>query len=431
MKSHYNQRAMVGIPLGATLVAAALVLAIGRMIPIGGSALLFSIGYAIYLWGCAELAKAKGYTAAQGVVIGIVLTALALLILPDRSKMSRAEREAEDRDDEADRKAEEERRPLTKRQKGLAWFFGLVFVTIGLALIVGYEIYWARVVVPEREGMATAVTVSADKPDPKHDGKLVHVTGALAGAEQLADPEFGVAVDALRLRRRVWMRQWEQGGVQSKSSYSTEDTATHKKTTLLKTKTYSYTPVWSEEVINSRSFHDSGHDNPTAKTIPDRAVTAAQVSLGGFAVGPELVKQLDNFQSATLSAANLAGLAQPLRAKAQLADGEIYVGPDPRQPAIGDLKVKIEFAPATDVTVLAQQDGRKLVPYAVAKSGSIAQLRVGTLSVQEMIGQFIQGEIRTRIVVWVFGSLALLVGGIIIAVARKPSRQTRLSRARN
>ena len=57
---------------------------------------------------------------------------------------------------------------------------------------------------PEREGMTAAISVSADKPDSQNDGKLIYVTGELAGVETLADSEFGVAVDALKLRRRVW-----------------------------------------------------------------------------------------------------------------------------------------------------------------------------------------------------------------------------------
>ncbi len=419
MNAHFKQRAVIAIPLGATLVAAALMLAIRHLIPGGGIAILLLTGYVIYLWGCAALAKAKGYTAAQGVLIGIVLTAFVLLVIPDRSKLSKAQRDKEDRADEEERRAQD--RPLTGRQKVVLWLLGLFLGLVGLAIIVGYEVYWARVVVPEREGMSAAISVSADKPDPYHDGQLVHVTGALEGDGGLADPDFGVTVDALRLRRRVWMRQWEQGTVQSRSSYSTIDATTHKETTLLKTRTYNYTQVWSEKVINSRSFFNGGHDNPTAKAIPDWERSVGQISLGGFAVAPELVKKLDDFQDVPLSDRNLDGLPPALRAKAQIVGGKIYVGADPQRPAIGDLKIEIEFAPKTNVTVLAQQNGKKLVPYAVAQSGSIAQLRVGTFSVHDITAQLAQRELRVRMLVWVFGGFAMLMGVVIIAAARKQS----------
>ena len=65
----------------------------------------------------------------------------------------------------------------------------------------------------------------------------------------------------------------------------------------MKTTTYTYSPVWSEKLIDSRSFHNFGHDNPPTKAIPDREMAAAQISLGGFAMAPELVQQLDYFNS--------------------------------------------------------------------------------------------------------------------------------------
>jgi beta-lactamase regulating signal transducer with metallopeptidase domain len=83
------------------------------------------------------------------------------------------------------------------------------------------------------------------------------------------------------------------------------------------------------------------------------------------------------------------------------------------------LKVKFEFAPAATASVIARQNGNNLSPYAVAKSGSIAQLRVGTFSVQEMTRQFAKDEFQTRLLVWVFGGLVILFGSVVIAVARR------------
>jgi hypothetical protein len=420
MKTHNKQTPTIGIFLGLALVGIAAFCASRHLIPGTGVLILILSGFVIYLAGCAGLGKAKGYTGVQGILVGMIFPPFLVLLMPDRTKMSKAERDQAEREEAEEAKADRaaKRRPLKGAKKGVAWLFGLFFLTLGTAIVVGYEIYWARVIVPEREGMATAISVNTDKLDPQNDGKLIHVTGELTGVENLTDPEFGVAVDALRLRRRVWMYQWEQGSLQSQSSYGTEDSKGNS-TTYLKTKTYNYSKDWSEKIISSGSFYNAGHDNPATKAIPDRAVDATKITLGVFTVTSELVGQIDNFQAVPLSDTNLSTLSEPIHGRAKLFDGGIYVGTNVDQPAIGDLKVKFESAPAATVSVIAKQNGTNLSPYAVAKSGSIAQLRVGTFSVQEMTSQFAKDEFQSRMLVWVAGGVLILFGSLIIAIARR------------
>jgi hypothetical protein len=305
-------------------------------------------------------------------------------------------------------------------KKAFAWLVGFIFVIFGIGLVTGVEIYWARVVIPERESLGTAVSVSPDKPESQNNGKLIQVVGLLGGSETLTDSEFNVAVDALRLRRHVWMWQWEQENVQSKSSYGVEDSH-GKTTTLLNTKTYNYMEVWSEKLINSQSFYNSGHDNPTEMKIPARAVSATKVSLGAFLLSPELVEQIDNFQTVPISDKNLSSLDSSLQMKTKLDGDEIYIGTDPKQPAIGDLKVKFEYTPATTVSIIARQDGNNLLPFAVTKTASVALLQVGSHSIQDMTHQFNSDNMKWRAVAWSMGLVATLVGGLIMLIVRKSS----------
>jgi len=327
------------------------------------------------------------------------------------------QRDSQDAEEQDAREAAK-RRPLKGAKKAFAWLLGLFFFALGVAIVVGYEIYWARVVVPERKSLATAISIGADKLDPQNDGKLVYVVGELTGTEKLTDSEFGVAADALRLRRRVWMYQWEQGGVASKSTYGVEDSHGNT-TTLLKTRTYDYSKNWSEKVIDSRSFYNAGHDNPAKKEIPDRAVAAAKITLGVFTVAPELVEQMDNFQTVPVSDKNISAIAGSLRAKAKLAGDEIYFGTSAGQPAIGDLKVKFESAPPATASVIARQNGNNLSPYQVANAGSVVLLRVGTYSVPEMVAQFAKTNSQGRTLIWVAGCVLILFGTLLIKIARR------------
>src|SRR5450631_4296928 len=159
MKSHNKQTPTIGIFLGLTLIGVAVLCAFRHLMPGIGILILILCGYFIYLAGCAGLGKAKGYTAGQGMLVGMIFPALLVLIMPDRTKMSKVERAEAEREeaDEYHAGRAAKRRPLKGSKKAFAWLFGLFFLAVGLAVIVGYEIYWARVVVPERAGLAAAI----------------------------------------------------------------------------------------------------------------------------------------------------------------------------------------------------------------------------------------------------------------------------------
>src|SRR5512140_251368 len=53
-----------------------------------------------------------------------------------------------------------------------------------------------------------AAVVHVEKLDPGNEGKLVHVSGEAKTDEILADDEYGVMANALRLARRVEMYQY-------------------------------------------------------------------------------------------------------------------------------------------------------------------------------------------------------------------------------
>src|SRR5262245_39113420 len=85
----------------------------------------------------------------------------------------------------------------------IAYVFGAVLILAGLAAH-GFGEYRGITKAQSLEKGAGGVTpVVPDKIDPANDGKLVHVAGEAKTAEKLADPDFGVQVNAIRLVRKV------------------------------------------------------------------------------------------------------------------------------------------------------------------------------------------------------------------------------------
>ena len=102
-----------------------------------------------------------------------------------------------------------------------SWFSrigkSIVAVLFGLILLVGSSVllFWneGRAVQTERslaEGRGLVVTIEPARVDPANEGKLVHVNGEVKAVAPLRDPEFRVAVTALRLIRTVEMYQWKE-----------------------------------------------------------------------------------------------------------------------------------------------------------------------------------------------------------------------------
>lgn len=167
------------------------------------------------------------------------------------------------------------------------------------------------------------------------DARLGAVAGELAASEPLTDPDFGVAVRALALRRTVEMWQWQRtDGVPGAVSYQA---------------------LWSQQTIDSSAF-DRAHRNPTmpfasAQWWSDSAL------LNGRPVSPALLATLDGWQA---QAANVDALPENLAAIFRAEKGLLFTGSDSAQPQIGDLRVSWQALPAGPVHGLALVDDAAL-----------------------------------------------------------------------
>ena len=105
------------------------------------------------------------------------------------------------------------------------------------------------------EGAGSVISLPAARVLSEYDGKLVHVTGQAVTDEIVTDPEFGVAVSAIKLKRKAEMYQWKE----NKQRKTKKKLGGGKKTVT----TYSYSKSWSSSLIHSDNFKKpGGHHNP-------------------------------------------------------------------------------------------------------------------------------------------------------------------------
>ena len=215
------------------------------------------------------------------------------------------------------------------------------------------------------QGRAGVVTVSPDQIDRAHQDRLVHVSGRATAGGELRDEEFGVSSpQALRLRRAVEMYQWKE----SSSSRTRKKPGGGEETIT----TYSYEQAWLDRPINSSGFKDKSHRNPGAFAVQPMTWNANPVRLGAFTLGAELTSRIDAWQ----------GLPAPVRVPAgmRVADGGLYKGGSPSSPEIGDLRIRFQAVPATEVSVVALQFGDSLQP----DPNGVTELALGRKSAEQM-----------------------------------------------
>ena len=220
--------------------------------------------------------------------------------------------------------------------------------------------------------------------DPLVDGQVVHLGGLASAGTSLFDPLFGVEAQALRLRRSVEYCQWMQHLVsetvtQSGGGEETVINATYEK-------------EWTTYLVNSAVFRDPGfqESNKVLAEVAAQNWLAPEIRLGPYKLPDFLISRLSGeiIQELSLNPEQLAGVANNLglgHEYIHLVDNALYLGLDPQNPQIGDLRVRFSILPPSEISVIAQVDGDSLTTYTSSAGYEVGELRMGRLSPQEMV----------------------------------------------
>ncbi|XP_029772290.1 transmembrane protein 43 isoform X2 [Suricata suricatta] len=235
-------------------------------------------------------------------------------------------------------------------------FVGLMTFLVSFYLIFTNEGHALKTATSLAEGLSLVVSPdSIHSVAPENEGRLVHIVGALHTSKLLSDPNYGVHLPAVKLRRQVEMYQWVE----------TEESREYTEDGQMKTETrYSYNTEWRSEIVNSRNFdREIGHKNPSAMAVESFTATAPFVQIGRFFLSAGLIDKVDNFKPLSLS---------------KLEDPHVDII------RRGDYFYHSENPKYPEVTVIARQRGDQLLPYSTKSGDTLLLLHHGDFSAEEV-----------------------------------------------
>lgn len=162
------------------------------------------------------------------------------------------------------------------------------------------------------------VLLDAARIEPRLEGRRVLARGVLSAEGTLTDPELGARAEGLLLLREVEMWQWRE---------------------IPEAEGVRYVAGWSSSLIDSRRFQRTAeYRNPERMPFSSQRLRPARIRLGAYLVPLESVDGLA--QRAVPLRFNPDWLPNNLAASFVVRNGELHTAADPRNPKIGDLRIR-------------------------------------------------------------------------------------------
>ena len=275
-------------------------------------------------------------------------------------------------------------------------FGGFILLIIGIILLWWNEGNNVKNIKTTDEMMKVYVDVGSDKVEAANEGKLVATHGKLLNNQTMTDTTFNVTIETPVLERIVEMYQWNE------DSDTDDEGTTH----------YTYKKEWSESLINSSDFHQSGHDNPTVKPYESEKYTSDDVKVGAFSLTSKQIDMLStdgsytNFNNETVTELGYS-----------IAGTYVTNSKDLNNPEVGDVRISFKYNNSNEVSVLAVQSGSTFVDF-VSKAGkNINRVMDGNRSGQDMINVIIK---ENKILKWVLRLVGIILLTSGFATILKP-----------
>jgi hypothetical protein len=288
-------------------------------------------------------------------------------------------------------------------------------VLTGLVLfVIAFPILWTnegravRTAKSLEEGAGAVVSVAADKVDSANENKLIHLSGATVTKDVLTDDLFGVSFNGIKLARSVEMYQW----IEEEKEETSKKVGGSKETK----KTYTYKKDWSDDAVDSSEFKvKEGHVNPGPMPAKEQEWTAENVTLGAFKLPQRLIERVGRPATLNVDAAALAKVSPTFKAKAKVNNGQFYVGADPANPVVGDVRVSFKSIKPETVSIVSVQRGDSFEPYKAKAGGTVELLEQGNKPASEMFQSAQEGNAMLTWILRVLGFILMAAGVYLVA----------------
>lgn len=230
-------------------------------------------------------------------------------------------------------------------------FGGFIAILIAIVLLWWNEGNSVKELKKVKEGKAALVEISSETVNPENEGSLVHLSGFATTNDTLADPRFGIEVNAIKLERVVEMYQY-------KETKKTEENDNLGGSTT-KTETFTYEEVWSSSLINSDNFYESWRKNPKYFDNKAENWSANNVTLEAFNLSDGIINSMSGYEALAVNSET----TDTSQGNFKITQGIIYYGADAKFPEIGDERISYRVLYPQDVSIIAQQFGQTFKPY--------------------------------------------------------------------
>ena len=275
--------------------------------------------------------------------------------------------------------------------------FGGVIGGILLLIAGTYLLWWnegnnVKNIATTNEVEKTGIEVKADLVDEKNEGKLVVVAGKLNVVDEtLTDPKFNISVKSSKLVRKVEMYQWEE------TEHVDDDD----------TRSYTYEKKWSDDLIESKDFHQSGYNNPTSFPVANESYLANDVKVGEYNLSSKQIEKTN--AQATLSAENVV-----LTEEYKYQNNYVTTSKNLDEPEIGDIRISWLYNDWNEATILAVQKGNTFVDFVSKDGKTVNRVEEGLLSLKQIVKEMRNEDKFMKWILRLVGTLLVIFGYLSI-----------------
>ena len=220
----------------------------------------------------------------------------------------------------------------------------------------------------------------------------------------MRDPIFGIQAKAIKLERSVEFYQWH------------ENSRTEKRKKLgggeEEITTYTYDKGWVSSPINSSNFHDPDYRdlNFTLANVDDTTIVAKNVQFGAYKLPDFLKNQIGGATAITITDYNTGSIQNIIHVPSRYSyngagdlvhysGSTIYIGAEPSNPKVGDVRITFKETLPADITIIAQVIRDTFEPFTASNGYKFSRLAMGTVGQAIM---FEDARSENNLMAWVF-----------------------------